>query len=106
MQKFQKHVQQGLLSFNLNLLWIISKIEILGIPNTRKYFLLFSYINILLLLRYLGLGTRLGKDKGKLGKRTISEAYCAAKQACSAQFVKGATLGVRAKDRGGIRGKG
>ena len=34
--------------FNLNFVMIISIIEILGIPNTGKYFLLCYYINILL----------------------------------------------------------
>ena len=50
-EKFQKHVQRHLLSFNINFVLAISIIKILGIPNTRKYFLLFYYINILLVFR-------------------------------------------------------
>ena len=52
MQKFQKYAQQGLSRFDINLVFIISITEILGIPNTRKYFLLFLNINILLVLTF------------------------------------------------------
>ena len=45
MQNFQKHVEQGLFSFNSNFVFAISINKILGFPNTSRYFLLCHYIN-------------------------------------------------------------
>ena len=72
MKKFQKHVQQGLFSFNLSFFCIISIIEILGIPNTRKYFLLFSYTSILLVLsNWVREGTWMAREADlEIGKMT------------------------------------
>ena len=62
-------------SFNLNIVFTIS--TILGMPNTRKYFLLLYYVNIhwflkVGLVRGRDIDKRQLKRKGKLGPSEAS----------------------------------